>query len=85
MDSNQDNRALTRADSNHSVNSTISQDSRDHKIPRSSKHQSNVYATNGLNVQYAILWNCFWGISVLRFCGITEQFMFPRTHTCTYM
>lgn len=37
MDSNQDNRALTRADSNHSVNSTVSQDSRDHKIPRSSK------------------------------------------------
>ncbi|XP_065921136.1 brefeldin A-inhibited guanine nucleotide-exchange protein 1 isoform X3 [Magallana gigas] len=35
MDSNQDNRALTRADSNHSVNSTVSQDSRDHKIPRS--------------------------------------------------
>lgn len=40
MDSNQDNRALTRADSNHSVNSTVSQDSRDHKIPRSSKLKS---------------------------------------------
>lgn len=40
MDSNQDNRALTRADSNHSVNSTVSQDSRDHKIPRTSKFKS---------------------------------------------
>lgn len=40
MDSNQDNRALTRADSNHSVNSTVSQDSRDHKIPRNSKFKS---------------------------------------------
>ncbi|XP_061181615.1 brefeldin A-inhibited guanine nucleotide-exchange protein 1-like isoform X3 [Saccostrea echinata] len=35
MDSSHDSRGLVRADSNHSVNSTISQDSRDHKIPRS--------------------------------------------------
>ncbi|XP_056019394.1 brefeldin A-inhibited guanine nucleotide-exchange protein 1-like isoform X4 [Ostrea edulis] len=35
MDSSHDSRVLMRADSNHSVNSTISQDSRDHKIPRS--------------------------------------------------
>lgn len=30
-----DNRSLTRADSNHSVYSTVSQESREHKIPRS--------------------------------------------------
>lgn len=46
MDSNQDNRALTRADSNHSVNSTVSQDSRDHKIPRTSKFKSFKFKIN---------------------------------------
>ncbi|KAK3091259.1 hypothetical protein FSP39_018373 [Pinctada imbricata] len=35
VDSSHDNRMLRRADSSHSVNSTVSQESREHKIPRS--------------------------------------------------
>ena len=34
-DHGQDNRSLTRADSTYSINSTVSQESREHKIPRS--------------------------------------------------
>ena len=40
-DHGQDNRSLTRADSTYSVNSTVSQESREHKIPRSSKFSLN--------------------------------------------
>ncbi|XP_060073397.1 brefeldin A-inhibited guanine nucleotide-exchange protein 1-like [Ylistrum balloti] len=35
VESSHDNRSLKRADSNHSVNSSVSQESREHKIPRS--------------------------------------------------
>ena len=38
FDTSHDSRRLQRADSNHSVNSTMSVDSRDHKIPRTSKN-----------------------------------------------
>lgn len=37
LDTSHDSQRLHRADSNHSVNSTVSADSRDHKIPRTSQ------------------------------------------------
>lgn len=37
LDSTHDSQRLHRADSNHSVSSTVSADSRDHKFPKTSK------------------------------------------------
>jgi len=37
MDMSHDSNRLHRADSNYSINSTVSADSRDHKFPKTSK------------------------------------------------